>query len=268
MNVSFRQHAKILRHAFVSAMADLRAVYTWRAWTFGWLVRNLCQVAFFALIGKLIGSPEITAYLVVGNAVFLVAQTVLLTVSTTVWERMTGTLPLLVASPAPLFTVFAGRSVQWILDGGACAVISLFLLGPPLGVDIPMPAGLLAVPIILLIALSVYAFSLALGALALRKGELRTIIVNVAIFLFMLFGGVQVPVSAWPPAIEYLSNALPLTHGLAAIRGLLGGATTGNLAGQVALEALVGAAWALVAAALIRHLVAQGRRSGSIEFGE
>jgi ABC-2 type transport system permease protein len=268
MSVKPREHARILRWAFVSALADLRAVYTWRAWTFGWLVRNLCQVAFFALIGKLVGSPDVVGFLIIGNAVFLVAQAVLLTISTTVWERMTGTLPLLIASPAPLFTVFAGRSVEWILDGGGCAIISLFGLAPLFGVRVPMPDALLAIPLVALIALSMYAFSLALGGLALRVMHLRVVILNLSIFALMLFTGVQVPRSFWPPAVRYPTDLLPLTHGLAAIRALYNRADAVQVATQAGLEAAVGLSWLLLAWIIIRHFVNQGRKTGAIEFDE
>ncbi|MGW0522978.1 hypothetical protein [Crossiella sp. NPDC003009] len=48
-------------------MADLRATYTWTSWTVGWLGRMLAQVTFFASVGLLLGSPEQTRFLVIGN---------------------------------------------------------------------------------------------------------------------------------------------------------------------------------------------------------
>jgi ABC-2 type transport system permease protein len=262
-----RNNARVLRHAFISALTDLRAVYTWKIWTFGWLGRILCQVAFFALIGKLIGSHEVVVFLVVGNAVLAVAQAVLLTISSTAWERMAGTLPLLVAAPAPLFTVFAGRSAQWLIDGTACGVISLFVMAPLFGVDLPMPAALLAVPIIVLVAVSVYGFALVLGGLVLRKMELRALVGNLSLFGLMLFTGVQVPVWFWPAPVPLLASGLPMTHGLAAIRAIVAGDGAAIVARQVAAEVVVAVAWFVLAAFTFRRLVERGRRDGSIEFG-
>jgi ABC-2 type transport system permease protein len=263
-----RTRARILRYAFLSALADLRAMYTWKTWLFGWLCRVLCQVAFFSLIGKLVGSVEVTVFLVIGNSVFVAAQAVLLTVSSTAWERMTGTLPLLVAAPAPPFVVFAGRSVQWIADGIACGTISLFLMAPLFGVDLPMPAALLAIPLLALVALSVYAFALVLGGLVLRMIELRALVANVSIFVLMLLTGVQVPESFWPRPVAVLADLLPMTHGLRAIRGLLGDAGAAAIAVDTAAEVAVGLGWFLVAALVFRRLASSGRRDGSIEFGD
>jgi ABC-2 type transport system permease protein len=262
-----RHNARILRYSFLSALADLKAMYTWRTWTFGWLSRILCQVAFFALIGKLIGSRDVVVFLVIGNAVFVVAQAVLLTISSTAWERMSGTLPLLVAAPASLFTVFAGRSVQWILDGVACGTISLFLMAPLFGVDLPMPAALAAVPILVAIAASVYGFGLVIGGLVLRSMELRALMGNVAVFFLMLLTGVQVPVSYWWEPVSWLSGVLPVSHGLRAIRDLVNGAGAGTVLLQVGAEIAVGLGWFAVAGLVFRRLAEGGRRDGSIEFG-
>jgi ABC-2 type transport system permease protein len=267
MNGPVIRNLRILRYALLCAFADLRAVYTWKTWTFAWLSRILCQVAFFALIGRLIGSREVITYLVVGNAVFVIAHVVLLTVSSTAWERMAGTLPLLVASPASILTVFAGRSLQWLLDGVACGTVSLFVLAPVFGAPLPLPAALLAVPVMVVVAGSVYCFALLLGGLVLRVMELRSLAANLGSFFLMLFTGVQVPVTFWPRPWVYLTDLLPLTHGLLAIRSLLAGARPRHVMGQVGWEALVGFGWFLVAALVFRRLAEGGRVDGSIEFG-
>ncbi|GAA1094641.1 ABC transporter permease [Nocardiopsis metallicus] len=265
---AIRDSARVLRWSATSALADLRAFYTWKTWLFGWLTRILCQVAFFALIGAMLDSPDRTAYLLVGNAVFVGVTATMFVCASSSWERMAGTLPLLIASPAPPFLVFAGRSVQWLADGLACAVISLFLLAPVFGVHLPMPAALLVVPLIALTYVSVYSFGLVLAGLALRVMHVRNLIGNVGGLILMVVCGVQVPVSFWPPAVEFVAQGLPLTHGLGAVRELLSGASGAVVARLALLEAAVGAVWFCVAALTFRHLAESGRRDGSIEFGD
>ncbi|MEJ7702864.1 MAG: hypothetical protein WKF47_04025 [Geodermatophilaceae bacterium] len=58
------------------------------------------QVIFFALIGRLLDSPEAAAYLLVGNAVMIAALEAMMVVASTTWERRAGTLPLLIAAPS------------------------------------------------------------------------------------------------------------------------------------------------------------------------
>lgn len=267
MMTSIRDNARILRCAFGSAMADLRATYTWRSWTFAWLVRILSQVTLFALIGKLLGSPASLEYLVVGNSVFVTADVVMMVCASTSWERMAGTLPLLVSSPASPFVVFAGRSVQWMLDGLVCSSISMLVLAPVLNVSFPLGTTLLAVPLIAVIAVSVYFFGLVLAGLALRVMQARNLIGRLGSIFLMVITGVQVPVSFWPAPLYQLAQVLPLTHGLQAVRDLLHGAPAGQVLGNIGLEVAVGVGWAVVAMVTYRQLMDSGRRDGSIEFG-
>jgi ABC-2 type transport system permease protein len=266
MTTVLRDNARILRHSFVTAIADYRAFFTWKTWIFAWLVRLLCQVALFAMLGRLIGSPEKTAYLLIGNAVFVAATSVMLVCSSTGLERSAGTLPLLVAAPSSFFTVFVGRSAQWVLDGLACSTISLFLLGAVFGIYPPMPVGLLAIPLIAVITVSIYSFGLVLGALAMRAMELRSLVGNLGSLVLMVLTGVQVSTSFWPVPLGHVAQVLPITHGLQGMRDLFAGSTT-DLGRQVALELVVALGWMLVAAFTFWRFAESGRKDGSIEFG-
>ncbi|MCC8251536.1 ABC transporter permease [Saccharothrix luteola] len=263
-----RDNARVLAAAFVSALADLRAIYTWRTWTFAWLSRILCQVAFFAVIGTLLASTERTHYLLVGNAVYIASLVSMFVCASTAWERQTGTLPLLVAAPTSPFTLFVGRSAQWLIDGSVCASIALFVLGPLFGVPLPMPRVLLAIPLIILVAVSTYCFGLVLAGVALRNLELRNLVGNLGGLVLMVICGVQVPSSFWPSPIHEIAQVLPLTHGLQAVRHLLAGAPGGSVLAEAGLELCVAAGWLTLAALTFRQFAESGRRDGSIEFGD
>ncbi len=261
-----RDNARVARWAAVSAFADFRAVYTWKTWLFAWLTRILAQVAFYALIGRMLGSPEQVEFLLIGNAVFVGASTALFVVPSTMWERSAGTLPLQVASPSHPFTVYASRSVQWLIDGLGVSTASLVLVSLLFGVQLDKWAMLLVIPLLLVTFLSAYWLGLAIAGLVLGRPGLRNIVGNLAGLILMILCGVQVPVSFWPDPLQWLAQILPLTHGLEAIRNTLGG--SGPVVGPLLLEMCVGAAWFLVAATHFRRLVDRGRRTGTIEFDE
>jgi ABC-2 type transport system permease protein len=263
-----RDNLRILVAAFTSAFADLRVTYTWRTWSFAWLSRILFQVAFFALIGRLLGSRARLDYLLVGNAVFISAMVSMLVCASTAWERQTGTLPLLTAAPANPFALFIGRSVQWVIDGSLCSTIALFVLAPIFGISLPMPVALIAVPLIFLVACSTYCFGLALAGIVLRKIGLRNLVSGLASLIIMIVCGVQVPTAFWPPPISGIAEALPLTHGLGAIRDVLEGAAIGKVLLGAGLEVCVAAGWLAAASLIFRGLIEGGRRDGSIEFSE
>ena len=257
---------RIVRHAAVAGLHDYGAIFTWKTWTFGWYVRVLAQVSFFAMIGHLVGSAAQTRFLLVGNAVVLAAMQSLGAVASSTWERRAGTLPLLVASPSSPFLVFVGRSTHWIGDALLSSLGALFVLAPLFGVALPWPRVLLVAPLVLLVALTTYAFATFLGGLVLRAMNTRNLVANVATFAMMALCGVNVPLDDYPRAVRWVAELLPLTHGLQAIRGLLDGAPLDSVGADAARELLVGAVWLVLAAVVFDRLVRHGRRDGSIEF--
>jgi ABC-2 type transport system permease protein len=257
-----------LRYAGISALNDLSAIYTWKTWTFGWLSRVLCQVAFFAVIGRLLGSPETTHYLLIGNAVVIAVMESAFVNASSSWERGLGTLPLLVAAPTNLFVVFVGRSIQWIISGVACSTIALYALAPLFGVPLHWPTALLAVPLIILVSLSSYCLALTLAGLVLRAPMVRNIVGNLTWWTVALVGGVQVPTDFWPSWVRVTGTVLPLTHGLDGVRTALAGGSVLRIGRDALLEVAVGGLWLIVAALSFRWLAEGGRKTGTIEFGE
>lgn len=262
-----RDNVRVLRCATIIAFADLRVIYTWRTWIFAWLFRILCQVTFFTLMGRLLHSSDETRYLLIGNSVYIVAMISTFVCVSAAWERQTGTLPLLIASPASPFIVFTGRGINWLIDGTACATVSLFVLSPLFGLPLSFPRALLAIPIIICAGASTYSFGLVLAGLVLRKLELRNLIGNIAYLVLMLLCGVEFPITFLPGGLRYVANVLPLTNGLTAIRALISGAPAGQVLAHAMLEAAVGCGWLALAFVLFRIFTSSSRKAGSIEFG-
>jgi ABC-2 type transport system permease protein len=261
-----RATATAFRYAVAAGLADYATIYTWRTWCIAWLSRVVCQVAFFALIGRLLHSADQVRFLLVGNAVAMAALESFFVCASTVWERHTGTLPLLIASPTSIMVAFGGRSVFWMGSGIMTASISLFGLAPLFGVRLPATAPF-AIPLIAAVAVGSYCCALALAGLVLRAMELRNLAGNVGFLVLTIVCGVQVRLDYWPGWVQALAEVLPVRHGLMAVRILLDGGQPGVIAREGALELAVGAGWLVVAAASFARLTEHGRRSGSIEFG-
>jgi ABC-2 type transport system permease protein len=267
LNATLTDNARILGRATQNSLATLRAVYTWRTWAFVWLLRILCQVSMFGLLGRLLGSDDTTSYLLIGNAVFMVANVATQVVNSTSNERWNGMIPLLVAAPAAPLTVFAGLGVQHLVDGVGVSVVSLFVLTPLFGVHLAWPAALIAVPLLVLTAVASYCYGLVLAALALRTPQFGAMFASIGGLSLMVLTGVQVPTSFWPTPVRLLTDVLPLTHGLHAVRDVLAGRSLIHALSEAGLEALVGVAWLVAAGLVFRQFAESGRRSGAIEFG-
>ncbi|WP_117212755.1 ABC transporter permease [Allorhizocola rhizosphaerae] len=259
--------ARIIWYSVCSGLADYTLIFTWRTWLFGWYLRILAQVLFFASIGWLL-SPNDTRYLLVGNAVAMMSVHSLFTTSSTAWERRCGTLPLIVASPARPIVVLASRSLYWMAEGFVCALGSMLGVGWLLGVSLPLEQVLWCVPLLLLIGLSTYALGLLLGALVLNRTDLRNVVSNAVTAAMMAVCGVNVPAEAFGPFAGAVAQLLPLTHGLAAVRTVLDGGPAQVIAAQAIAEAAVGVAWFAAAVGVLHWMQWRARRDGSIVFAE
>ncbi|HEV2377013.1 MAG TPA: ABC transporter permease, partial [Streptosporangiaceae bacterium] len=262
--VTARGRLRVVWYATRSGLAEYSAMFTWRSWLLGWYVRILAQVMFFATIGSLLGHRQLQ-YLLVGNAVMLIATHTLMTTASTTWERDTGTLPLLVASPTHAWLVLSSRSLFWLPEGLACTVGSLLIIGPPLGVVLSLPRLLYCLPMLLVIAASTYAFGLFLGSLVLTRNDLRNVVSNVASTTMMAVCGVNFPTSVLG-RLRWIGTVLPLTHGLLAVRITLADGPNQHVLVLLAEEAVSGIAWLAAAWLVLRWVEKRSRRDGRIVF--
>jgi ABC-2 type transport system permease protein len=258
---------RVVRWAAETGARDYASIYTWKSWLAGWYLRVLTQVVFFALIGRLLDSEDAVFYLLVGNAIMLAAMTGIWSLNMVGWERNTGTLPLLVASPSSSVIVFASRGSYLAADGVLSAMAALFVAGPLFGLPLPWPRVLLVLPLTALVALAAYSFGTFWGGVLMRYREVNNVVVNGSILTLMTMAGVNVPVDFYPRALEWIANVLPLTHGLQAVRDVLEGAPAADVLANAAAEATVALGWLALALLTFNRLASKGREDGSIEFG-
>lgn len=257
---------RIMRYALLAGVRDYSSIYTWRSWLGGWFVRALAQVLFFTLIGRLLrDQQQETWFLLVGNATVLAAAQGLFALHVVTWERNAGTLPLLAASPTSPALVLTSRGLYLVVDGAVSALGALFLLGPVFDLPLPWPHVLLVVPLTILVGLSAYFLGTFFGGIVLGYRGLNNLIVNVALVLVMALCAVNIPLSAYPVPVQWISQCLPITHGLIAIRDVLNGDMS-PVGREAALEALVAVCWLSACVLTFDRFVRRGRRDGSLEY--
>jgi ABC-2 type transport system permease protein len=100
-----------------------------------------------------------------------------------------------------------------------------------------------------------------------RFRDINSLVVNTTYVGLMAACGVNVPLSYYPAAIEWLSHGLPLTNGLLAIREVFEGGPVSTILGHAGAEALVGAVWMTFALLSFDRLAARGRLDGSLDYG-
>ncbi|MFF7992017.1 ABC transporter permease [Kitasatospora xanthocidica] len=252
---------RLTGYGALASYQDYRAMFTWRSWLGGWLVRMLCQVLFFANLGQLLGSPDAQGYLALGNAVVLGPLGALGVVSSTVGERRSGTLQFLLISRTPPFLALASRGLHWVADGLLTSTIALLTVH----LLLPVPLPWSALPAILclnaLMTLGCYCVALCLSGISLRVPESRMYLTVGTTIALMLLAGVSTPVPRNGP-LAVLAQLLPVSHGLDAVRQLAHG---GALSLQLVLdEALVAAGWAAAGFLVLTHGLRHTVRSGTL----
>ncbi len=250
------------------AILSYRALFSWlRPVTFlaSMILFPLGQIMFFTLLGIFATGRENASFFLIGNAMQITASAGIFGVTMAIGgERWAGTLMYLFGAPANRLAVFTGRSTIHIFNGVFQVLMGLgwgWLLG---WVDFsrtdPFALGLT----ILIATFGTAALGLLLGCLGLITLNIM-FINNLVYFLLLLFSGANVPVTALPQWMQYISWALPLTRGIEAARAIVGGASLAHVSSLLVGEFLIGVAYLLAGYLLFRVFESEAKRRGTLE---
>ncbi len=142
-----------------------------------------------------------------------------LTAISTVYDREFGMLRLMLASPAGVPAILAGRGLAAMLIGGLQGAIVLALA--PLVLEMTPARWLAALGALL----AVSAMSAALGLLVaarLRSVENFAGVINVLLFPLLFLSGALYPTDGMPPPLRALARANPVTYAVDLMRHALG----------------------------------------------
>lgn len=257
-----------LRVALIGGLLSFRGLFSWLHPALlvpTLVVPPLFQVLFFAYLGRA-AELETDTFYVVGNSIQLAALPGLFAMSQAIaGERRAHTLAHLLASPASRLALFLGRSLPVMALGVAVSAVSFAFGVLVLEVDVTWSS----LPLLLLTmgtaAVSCAALGIAHAAIALRVRELA-VFSNLVFALLLVFCGVNVPLDALPGWMSAIARGLPVTHAVEAGREVVAGATLGDVAGLLATELGIGAAFLLVGLALLRYYEHVARRQATLEL--
>ncbi|MFJ9407291.1 hypothetical protein [Streptomyces sp. NPDC101393] len=230
----------------ISSFQDYRAMFTWRSWLFGWVLRLVSQVLFFASLGRLVGSVHTEQAIALGNAMVLGPLGALGVVSSCVGERRGGTLQFIVISSSSPFLVIASRGLYWVADGFLTSCVVMVLLPWIVGLQMAWTALPLVLALQALITLSGYGLALTLAGVSLRWPESRMYLTGGTTIAVLLLAGVNVARPTHGLA-GLLATVVPAAHGLAAARQAVAG--HGVPVGPVLAEVAVMLGWGAVGCA-------------------
>lgn len=252
---------------FIGGAIAYRGLFNWLSpWIFvpTFLVAPIFQILLFVYIGRSAHAQSDEFY-VVGNALQYASIPCVFAMSNTIaGERFQKTLGYILATPAGRLSLFLGRSLPVIANGVFVSGFAFVVGGLIVGIHVPASAvGSLAL-VIVVCAASCTGLGLLSAALGLRVRETATLN-NIVFGLLLVFCGTNVALDELPGWMSFLSQGMPLTHGIEAARRLAGGQSLGTVGGLIGAELLVGAAYGVVGYALLRFMEAQSRRLATLE---
>jgi ABC-2 type transport system permease protein len=256
-----------VRVFFVGGLISYRGLFNWirpGLYVTTMLGSPLFQILFFTYLGRFTrnGSDD---FFIVGNSVQVASMSAIYGMTMGIAnERQYQTLLPILATPASRPALFLGRALPFVANGLFVSAFGFAI--SRLLLDFSPPAS--AVPplafVVVVTTVSCTALGMLIGSIGLRARDVF-FGANLVYFLLLLVAGVNVDVDALPGWLEAIGRAVPLTHGIEAARAIVAGDSLGDVAGLVATEALIGAAYVIAAYVLFRYFEREGRAHGSLE---
>ena len=243
-----------------------KALFGWLTWTSyisNIVVRPLLMVSLFALLGRFVESSpkEIEAY-ILGMSCFWIGATLTSgIIQCFYYERVLGTLHLAMASPINRPYLYFSRAFAHLPNGLMSFVSAIVWAWVLLGLDLSNANWWALALSVAAILASTACFALFVANFAVVMREWISLSVVAHGFL-MALTGVIVPIALLPWKIEYLSYALPLSHGLDPIRAAAGGGMVPY--GNLVWEGLVALAYAILGYVMFHFMEIQMRRQGKM----
>ncbi|HSM38803.1 MAG TPA: ABC transporter permease [Candidatus Limnocylindrales bacterium] len=222
------------------------------------------QILFFAALGTYASGRD-ASFFAIGNSVQVCAMSGIYGMTMAIAnERWFGTLHALLATPASRWAIFGGRFIPFIANGIVVSVYGFTISWLFLGVQLePSTLGVLALALVVTV-FSCSAIGAVMGGLSMRLRD-GLFGANMLVFLFLLFCGVNIPLEILPGWMQAVSQVLPFTHGLQAVRAAAAGAGLDQVGGLILVEFGIGTAYALLAFGLFSYLERSARRNATLD---
>ena len=229
---------RVFKSSFVTSLKDTIRYYSLRGWALSWLSMPIFLLLTTWMINNvmiaapgteaqqyfqgLTGTSSYLTFAILGTAFFgFIGSAVLSSGNGLRGEQESGTLELVFLTPANKFLWLLGKTLSdmysGLFQGVVLIVLGEILFGLVLSPNLDLPLALFAV---VLTVLGHVSFGFLYAGLAMLVRNSRA--VNEALWPLMLFlGGIAFPVQILPEPLKFVSELLPLTHGLQIFRGAL-----------------------------------------------
>ena len=260
--------SKNFRLFWQGTLLSYRALFAWlRPVTYmaSKIFMPLAQMFFFVFLGTSASGNNSSDFFVIGNAIQITSVSGIFGVTMSVGgDRDAGTLPYLFGTPANRFMIFFGRAFMHVIDGAIGVVIALTWGVLLMGLDLShtdLPALGLT---IIITTFSTCGLGLLMGCLSLLTANVM-FVNNFVYFSLLIFSGANVQISTLPAWMQFVSNILPLTRGIAASRALAAGASLTEISPLLFSEVGIGLMYGFLGYFLFAWFEIQAKKNGTLE---
>ena len=211
------------RAARAIVVRDLSRAFRQKGRLFGGLARSfmwlLLVAAGYGTIARVDGAASYQAFVFPGIVVMAALFGAMLTAISTVYDREFGMLRLMLASPAGVTAVLAGRAIAasavGVLHGG------IVLVSAPVFVAVTASQVVNAAGVLVVAAATSSVLGLLVAA-PLRSVENFAAVVNVVLFPLLFLSGALYPTSNMSAWLRVAVRLNPVTYAVDLMRGALG----------------------------------------------
>ncbi len=255
-----------LRTVYVSFIKELKIFVRYPYWLIVSLISPFLWVTMFMLFGAAFASgKDFVGFITIGMIGLLLADISLWGVGLGLRrEQMRGTLLSLYATPASKVAVLLGSAMENFFE---LAVSSIIILGyASLAFNfttyITDP-----IAVFLVVSFTIFAllgFGLLFAAVTMVVKEPNAII-NVIQPILFIFAGIFFPISVLPPNARIISDLIPLTYAVIAMRKVfVYGYTTGMILNDIGILTIFGVVLNTLGILALRYIERRALKKGSL----
>jgi ABC-2 type transport system permease protein len=257
-----------VRLFFEGALLSYIALFRWLSpmtYLASKVVMPLSSMLFFVFLGMYATGSNDASFYVIGNAVQMAAVSGIFGVTMSIsGDRWDGTLAYLFGAPANRLVIFVGRAAIHVVDGMLGVLLGFFWGVVLLGLDLSnTDPGALALTI-LVTTFSTSGLGLMLGSLSLITRNVM-FVNNTVFFSLLVFSGANLDLAKMPAWMQAISQALPLTRGIASARQIIADGDLTQVAPLLNVEFLLGMLYVLIGFSMFRWFEYQAKVRGTLE---
>lgn len=244
----------------------LLAAYSMKGYLIYKIINPFFMMTFFCLVASYVYGRDQVAPYVIGNALLMCYFSVFFGISqifTT--ERMQGTLETVICSPTGAMHTLLPKVLMFITDSLVSVFVSFvtgFLL---FGFRLTIEQLAWFVLITLISIVSALGFGLLIGVFALLTRDLF-LLLNIFSMVLVAFSGANFDVALIPWNLGIISQFLPLTRGINALRLLHQGGSFEEVIGLASSELVIGIVYFLLGVLLYRFVERMALRHGTVSM--